>query len=224
MSKPMSRRISNDELDAALTAIHRHLDFTDLRASREQILQEIRDITAHTQRVRARREETRKYMEQLRREPAAGRSPVRRSRYKHQLSFWRLFWHELGYRKQGKLGRQLELLMLLYAAPHQHWAGREKPPWTQDDDDPTADREDPGIRRAAAAAIVMSAGLTLWILLTAAFSSVLSPGAAIAVAGGMIVIIALVVMAVIACSRNVRMGWGAREPAGPAGEVWKTQD
>jgi len=227
MRKRMPRRISNGELDAALTAIHRHLDFTDLSAGREQVLQEIQDITGRAQRKR--QEETERFIEQLEREWETSRSPVLRSRCRHQLPSWRLYLYELGYRKPGRLPRELELLMLLYrgerdVASHQHWAGREKPPWMQDDDDPTADREAPGMRRAAAASILMYAGLTFWILLAAAFSSVLPPGAASVVAGGMIVIIALVVKAVIACSRNVRVGWGAREPAGPAGEVWKPRD
>lgn len=223
MRKRMPRRISNGELDAALTAIHRHLDFTGLPAGREQVLQEIQDITGRVQRKR--QEEAKRFIEQFRREREASRSPVLRSRHRHLLPSWRLFWYELGYWKPRRLPRELELLMLLYRgernmARHQQWAGCEKPPWTRDDD-PTDDREAPGMRRAAAASILMYTGLMFWILLAAAFNSVLPPGAASAVAGGMIIIIAIVVKVVIACSRG---GWGPREPAGPAGEVWKPRD
>jgi hypothetical protein len=74
MRKRMPRRISNGELDTALTAIHRHLGFTDLPANREQVLQEIQDITGRTQRKR--QEETERFIEHLKQEWETSRSPV----------------------------------------------------------------------------------------------------------------------------------------------------
>jgi hypothetical protein len=230
MRKPMPRRISNDELDDALAAIHRHLEFTDLPASRDQVRHEVQNITGciERKRERAKEEEVKRIMEQYRRELMAHQSSARRPRYQSYLAARRPLRSEPGYWAAQILLRALELLTLFYrvrrgANLRYYRAGYEEPPRVPGFDDPGADRNDAGIRRMAATTIFMYVGFIFWILLAATFSSVLPPGAAGVVAGAMTVVIGLLVRAVIACSRNVRLSWGAREPA-PAAEIWKPRD
>jgi len=226
MKNPMPRRISNDELDAALTAIDRHLDFTDLPASRDQLCHEIQSITLHIERKRekerTKEEEVRRLMEQLRRERIAYRPLPSRPRYMSQLAASRPFWPEAGFWAVQLWLRILELLAFLFRSGHRtnsryYWAGFEVPARMRDFDGPGADRENSGMRRMAATTIFMYSGFIFWVLLATAFSSVLSLGAASAVGGVMTVVIGLVVRVII-------LGWGAREPAGPAVEIWKPRD
>jgi uncharacterized membrane protein (DUF485 family) len=145
---------------------------------------------------------------------AADRKKLRSAWYGYR---W-LYWREL------LRGWRAELPVLRYTAtrnatPFHHWVGREQPPWLHSDDDFPDDQELVCKRRAYALTTFMFVAVPLWGLLTAAFSSVMSPDVAGATAAGAIVIITILIRAAMTCSRSIRISWPPREPAG---EGWNS--